>query len=143
MSFISKLVGIWMFRRTVTSTTPLFMQLVFDMAALVFGVIVIALLGAMLLTGILWIAYHQMILADVQPVNAQLVIFGTVLALFAAAGLVTRNYWRNMRRLSNRIVHMQTPATGKLSSIADSFMDGLMTRSPRKYYPSDTFKRAG
>ena len=124
MSVASKLIGIWMFKRTVSSTTPLLMRLLLGMAALTVSAVILAILGAAIVFGLLWVAYEQLVTNGVPPHNAELIIGGVVLALFAYTLGLVQSHWRSMRKVANSIIYMQAPISGKLSTLADAFMDG-------------------
>ncbi len=124
MSVASKLLGAWMLKRTVSSTTPLFMRLLLGMAALVVFAVVGAILGAFIMAGLLWLIFDQMVAAGIPPQNAKLLLAGSVLVLFVVAISMAQKHWRNMRKLANNIIYLQSPIGGKLNAIADAFMDG-------------------
>ena len=124
MSVASKLFGAWMLKRTVTSTTPLFMRLLLGMAALVVFAVIGAILGAFLMVGILWLIFDQLVANGVPAQNAQMLIAGGMLILLAASIAMAQKHWRQMRKIANSIIYLQSPIHGKLNTIADAFMSG-------------------
>lgn len=130
MALASKLLGIWLAERTVTSTTPLFMRLLAAVAAIAVLAAMASALLALMMAGILWIAYEQLLLHGLSQQMALLSMIGIVLILLAVLVTFVQNYINQIRALSHRIIPGQGPLTGGISNIADAFMRGLRTAKP-------------
>lgn len=132
MFVISKLLGLWVIGRTVSSTTPLFMRLLLGMAAITVLAILATILTGVLIVGALWFIYFQLVTYGVDPAMAVTTLGGLILALVALTLIFARNYWIRVRRISQRISYMQAPIAGRFSTIADAFVDGFFTPVPRR-----------
>lgn len=134
MSLVSKLLGIWMVRRTVSSTTPLFIRLLLGVVALTISAVVVALLGALLLSVLLWFLYSQLIEQGFGQGQAQLMIAGLIIAMMLGFVALIQSHWRNVRKVSNSLIYMTSPTTGvsgRFAALSDAFMQGFHTPAAR------------
>jgi hypothetical protein len=135
MAWLSKLVGIWLAKRTVTSTTPLFMRLLAALAAIAVLAALASALLALAMAGVLWLIYEQLLLHGLSQQMALLSMIGIVLILLAILTLFVQDHIDRIRALSRRIIANQEPVTGRLSGLANAFIRGLLTSEPiyKKY----------
>jgi uncharacterized membrane protein len=124
---LRKLFGVWVIGKTVSSTAPLFMRLLLGMAAITVLAVVGAILAAALIMGGLWLAYSQLVESGIEPAFALMILGAVILFLLGLVVLSARNYWRKLNLITRRLVYRQAPISGRLSSIADAFIDGLLT----------------
>lgn len=129
MALVSKLLGIWLAERTVTSTTPLFMRLLAAVAAIAVLAAMASALLALMLAGVLWVIYEQLLAHGLPQQMALLSMIGIVLILLAALVVFVQDYINQIRVLSRSIMVGQGPVTGSLSTIAVAFMRGWRTTS--------------
>ena len=130
MSLVSKLLGIWLTERTVTSSTPLFMRLLAAIAAIAVLAAMASALLALIMAGLLWLAYEQMLAHGLPQQVALLCMIGIVLILLSVLVLFVQNYINRIRALSQRIIVGQGPVTGGLSTVAAAFVRGWNQPSP-------------
>jgi hypothetical protein len=131
MALASKLLGIWLTERAVTSTTPLFMRLLGAMAAIAILAAMASALLALAIGGVLWVAYLQLLAYGMAPQMAMISMIGIVLILLAILVIFVQDYINQIRALSHRIIAGHGPITGGVSSVANAFVDGLMAGTPR------------
>lgn len=125
MSLLSRLLGLWAVGKTVSSTTPLFMRLLLGMAAItlfaVFAAVLLALIGA----GLVYVAYIQLMAHGFSEAHTLLIIGGVLVALLFATVMVVRYHWRRAYKLTQKILLLQTPITGRINRIGEAFMSGF------------------
>lgn len=132
MSIVSKLLGAWVVSRAVPSSTPIFMRLLAGMAAVTFFAVFAAVISAMLVAGLVWFAYGQLLASGIAPGMAVLVISLVLLLVLSSLIMMMQRYWFRIYTLARKLMNMQSPLTGGLNSLADAFMDGYNTRSTRR-----------
>lgn len=130
MALLNKLLGIWLAERTVTSTTPLFMRLLAAIAAIAVLAAIASALLALMLAGVLWVIYEQLLAHGLPQQMALLSMIGIVLILLAVLVVFVQDYINQVRALSRRIIVGQGPVTGGLSTIADAFLRGWRAAPP-------------
>jgi len=102
------------------------------------GLTVVLLLGvfgtflsALMIGGLLWLIYTQMILAGVSVVMAALGTAALTLAVLAAIGLIASALFGRVREDVESIFRSQAPMVApvidKMSNMAESFFNGLRT----------------
>lgn len=133
MAIVSKLLGIWLAGRTVTSTTPLFMRLLAAVAAVAVLSAMASALLALLFAGILWLIYGELIAHGLAPQMALVSMIGLVLMALSIMVYFVQRYVSQIRLLSNRVIVGQSPVTGGLGAVADAFMQGLNRRTTAYY----------
>ena len=130
MALASKLLGIWLTERTVTSTTPLFMRLLGAIAAIAVLAAMASSLLALIMAGLLWMIYEQLLVHGLPQQIALLCMIGIVLIMLSVLVIFVQGYINRIRALSNRLVVGQAPVTGGLSSVVTAFVRGLSQSSP-------------
>ncbi len=130
MSIISNLLGMWAIGKTISNTTPIFTKLLLGVVAVTAFAVFASVLAAMLLVGGTWFLYVQMIAHGADNDIAALTIACLLIALLAMSAIIMREYIYRIRRISKRIIYMQTPLTTRLTNLADAFASGLL-HTPR------------
>lgn len=125
MSVVSKVFGIWVVNKTVSSSTTLFLRLLAGMAAIIVCAITASLIIAILITGGVWLAYGELVTSGIDKQVAALIIGSLLLALLAAIMLTVKKYFYQLHIVSKTILNFKPPLGGKLSRVIDAFMEGL------------------
>lgn len=126
-----KLLGLWAVGKTVSSSPPIFMQLLTSVAAILMLGMFSALLLLLLLAGGLGIAYFQLVAHGVAPQDAMTVLALVVVALLGVTVLFLRYYLHQVRNMARKLAMAQAPVTSRISHIADAFLDGLLSSERR------------
>ncbi len=128
MSWMRKWLGMWVIGKTISSTTPLVMQLIL-------GVVVVALLAifsstllAVLVASSAWFSYAQLITAGWSASASFALVASGLLFLFLTSILVLQHYWHKAYAISRRLAYLQTPFSTRISMMADAFMDGYHSK---------------
>jgi uncharacterized membrane protein len=124
MSLFNKLLGIWVVGKTVSTTTPLFMRLILGMAVITLLAVFCAVILAVLIAGAVWLSYTQLVAHGITTLAACAIIGLSLLALMLLALLMLQCYWRKAYRIVQRILYLQSPISGRISTITDAFMNG-------------------
>ena len=128
MVWVRRLLSIWAFSRTVTSTTPIFMQLLTSMAAITLLAVFSAVVIAIILAGAIWLSYATLIAHGVSAAVAALLIGSAMLALLLATFIVMRYYWCRATSFCTQLLTKQSPLTGRITQLTDAFMQGFNAR---------------
>jgi hypothetical protein len=90
------------------------------------------MMGALLLAGLLWLIYVQMVEAGSGEIVAFLVVAVAALAVMGLAVLAARRAWAAVRADVDMVFSAQTPVVGQVADrvthIAGSFISGLRKR---------------
>lgn len=125
MSIASKLFGVWVVNKTVTSAMPLFVRLLVGMAAITVFAVIAAIIAAILMAGVVWAAYQQLLQYGINEGIAGLILGSLLLALLAAMVIKLKSHLKILYKISKKILYLQAPISGRLSDISSAFMDGF------------------
>lgn len=125
MSVISKAFGIWVVSKTVSSTTPLFIRLLVGMAAITVCAVIAAIILAILVTGVVWFAYEQLLQHGASQGSASVIIGALLLVLLSCIVIAIKAHLKNLHDVSKNILYFQAPISGALTNISNAFMDGF------------------
>lgn len=132
MSVLSKLFGVWVVNKTVTSATPLLIRLFAGMAAITACAIAAAIIMAILMAGILWVAYAQLLQYGVSEGVILLIIGSLLFALLSYIIITVKSNLNKIHGIARQILYLQSPLSGKLSDISSAFMDGFNSSPSNK-----------
>lgn len=124
MKLVTKLAGLWLMGRGVSTSTPLMAKLVMMIAATTLFAVIAAVLGMALIFGVLILGYMQFIAIGVTPSTAVLILMAVVVALLAGVVGIARHYLRHVRTILKAINYVQHPLQGRAQRIVDAFFDG-------------------
>ena len=130
MSLLSRILGLWAVSRSVSATAPLFMRLLFGMAAITFFAVFAAVLVAIIAATGLWYSYGVLIAHGATPQIAIMILALVVLLLVIMAVMALQYYWNRVSELAKRLFYLQSPVYGRVHTIADAFMHGYHARTP-------------
>lgn len=132
MSVASKLFGVWVVNKTVTSATPLFIRLLVGMAAITVYAIAAFIVMAILMIGIVWIAYERLLQYGIDQNIILLIIGSLLIALLSYIIMSVKANLKKIYAVAKQILYLQSPLSGKLSDISNAFLDGFNSTPSRK-----------
>ena len=133
MSVIRKLFGIWIIGKTVSTTTTLFTNLLISMAAIALLAAFAAVFLIIIVCGVLYLSYQELIIYGVTELNAMLILGAVLLLLLLGIYHYIGYHVRQMGKNYSGILHSKTSNAPGVSNIIDSFMDGLLSHSPKRH----------
>lgn len=132
MRMLSKLLGMWILGKTVSSTTPLFLRLITAMAAIAALAALSVLVFAILMVGGVWAIYTQLIAYDYTQGEASALIACGLVAILLALVVAVQRYTARVRTTLRQLAYVQAPVSSRLSHIFDEFARGYNTTRKRR-----------
>jgi len=129
MSLLKKLLGIWMMEKALSSTAILLRRLLIYMAVIAVLIIFVAMLLFLLTSGLLWVAYTQLLVYGVHPQTAILDLAALVLLLLVGSICCAKYHFRRVHSVSKKFLHTQWTLYHPLSHISGAFMEGLLNEN--------------
>ncbi len=126
MAIASKLLGILLAGETVASTTALFMRLLTAVAAVAVLTAIAGMLAALMMGGLLWLLYIQLMAHGVSETIAVCILIGAVVMLLAVIIAIAQHHFYKIGKFTRQVMVTQSPISGHVMSVADAFLDGFL-----------------
>ena len=130
MSVLGKIVGVMMAGKSLADTTPMISRLLSGIAAVVALAMLSAILGGVLLVGLLYVAYASLVAHGLEP-QVAMIVMGTIILIITAL-LVSqlKTSIRQIKHIPSQMLVRQNPLAQRASKVGAAFIDGFMNVPP-------------
>lgn len=125
MPILAKLLGMWAVGKTVSSATPLMIQLIRGVAAIAICGVLVAMLVTLLIVGGTWLGYEQLIALGYSAPQAIFCLGATLLVLLVVTIIILTRYIARAIRTTKQLVYVQSPLSSKAAHVVESFWEGF------------------
>lgn len=124
MRILSRIFRMWLLGRTVSSSTPILLRLVTAVAAIAVLAMIGFLFFALLVTGVLWTGYLQLVAQGLSQAQAVAALSGLLLLVLVGIAASVRGYMQQTMRLLGQLAFAHAPVSGRVSLLIDAFVRG-------------------